>query len=222
MSSNFSIYIPRIACFHDENFIRRIMETYRIGKVSHVDFVPINKKPGFYENINVTDTVRSVFVHFAQPTITEVYQMQSLSHSNFWNVVAKNQPYKLVISLSEFWMCLKTHYPAQRTMMNISQVVDNCRYLEDCLENQNSYIKKLDKKFDELYQMVCKLSTKNKDLETTIDNMLDFKDDVYEEDIDSISCQMSVCSDAHSSMPELEDSLTGKRIRNSCDLCGNE
>lgn len=213
MSSNFSIYIPRIACFHDEKSITRIMAAYHIGRVTHVDFVPINKKPGFYENINVTDTERSVFVHFAQPRD---------NNSNFWNTIDKNEAYKLEICFTEFWMCLKTHNPTQRTMMNISQVVDNCRYLENRIEDQNDYIKKLDKNFDELHKIVCKLSAKNKDLEATIDSMLDFKDEIFEEETNSTSCQMSVCSDAHSSMPELEDSLTGKRIRNSCDLCGNE
>ena len=51
MSIYSSIYIPRMSIEHNEASIRRVMEYYRIGTVECVDFTPINKQPGFGENI---------------------------------------------------------------------------------------------------------------------------------------------------------------------------
>ena len=56
MSTITSIYIPRMSSVHDEDCVIREFKNQQIGQVSRVDFVPINKKPGFilqnsYENI---------------------------------------------------------------------------------------------------------------------------------------------------------------------------
>ena len=62
MSIYSSIYIPRIASYHNEEKIRNVMEFLHIGQVEYIDFTPINKKPGFNENVD--QDFKSVFIHF--------------------------------------------------------------------------------------------------------------------------------------------------------------
>ena len=153
MSSTLSIYIPRMAAHHDVESIINVMANYRIGAVSHVDFTPINKKPGFGENID--DVVKSAFVHFY-----EIY-----TNKAFWDTVLhSDEPYKLQVSLREYWICLKNTRPVQRTMMNIHQIVENGRHLENLIteqaktiEDQAYKIEELSEKLENVHQVVYQL-----------------------------------------------------------------
>lgn len=167
MNSNVSIYIPRMALYHTEETIMDIMSYYKIGKVAHVDFTPINKKPGFNEYVD--DVVKSAFVHFSNPINSHhhYHYMERIVPGNetFWNHLSdSNDPYKLQINQSEYWLCLKNKNPVQRTMMNISQVVENGRYLENLVVNQAKNIEKQDEtirllseKLEGLHQVVYQL-----------------------------------------------------------------
>lgn len=154
MSSTLSIYIPRIAAEHDEDSIRNVMANYKIGAVSHVDFTPINKKPGFGEKVD--DVAKSAFVHFSDLIMTpdnQYYYNSIYTRGNvsFWDTVLYTAtPYKLQVSLGEYWLCLKNTKPVQRTMMNIHQVVENGRHLENLIEEQAEKLKAQEEKIDEL------------------------------------------------------------------------
>lgn len=146
MSIYSSIYIPRMSVDHTEESIVYYMMKYHIGNVSHIDFTPINKKPGFGENVD--QVVKSAFVHFSETRFCsdKVYRFQDgtdLRNSEFWQTIANGQPYKLQISQKEYWLCLKNKNPIQRTMMNIHQVVENGRHLENLLMQQAEDIKNL-------------------------------------------------------------------------------
>jgi hypothetical protein len=148
-----SIYIPRIAAHHDEESIRNVMANYNIGTVSHVDFTPINKKPGFGEKVD--DVVKSAFVHFYETYKNKV----------FWHTVLNlGESYKLQVTLREYWLCLDNKKPVQRTMMNIHQVVENGRHLENLVQEQAEKLKEqeekindLSKKLDSVNQIVYQL-----------------------------------------------------------------
>ena len=167
MNSNVSIYIPRMAAYHTEETIMDIMSYYKIGKVVHVDFTPVNKKPGFNEYVD--DVVKSAFVHFSNPINSHhhYHYMERIVPRNetFWNhLINSNDPYKLQISQSEYWLCLKNKNPVQRTMMNISQVVENGRYLENLvteqaqnMEKQDETLRLLSEKVEGLHQVVYQL-----------------------------------------------------------------
>jgi len=149
MNTQASIYIPRISIVWDEESIRNIMAAYFIGTVSHVDFTPINPKPGFTE----TDVqlVRAAFVHFSDKHI--IRGVSYKSHYNnvyFWDTICSEKPYKLTVSEDEYWICLRNKNPTQRTMMNIHQVVENCRHLESIVTEQAEEITKLKETVDEL------------------------------------------------------------------------
>lgn len=146
MSIYSSIYIPRISVDHTEESIVYYMMKHHIGNVSHIDFTPINKKPGFGENVD--QVVKSAFVHFSDPSFCsdKVYSFQdgtNLRNFEFWQTIATGEPYKLQISKKEYWLCLKNKNPIQRTMMNIHQIVENGRHLENLIMKQADDIKNL-------------------------------------------------------------------------------
>lgn len=136
-ANNQSIYIPRIASYHNEEKIRNVMEFLHIGQVEYIDFTPINKKPGFNENVD--EDFKSVFIHF------KVYYP-----NNIWNTIAVGESYKIQIKQNEYWLCLKNKNPIQRTMMNIHQVVENGRHLEGLIEAQAKILEEQAKKIEEL------------------------------------------------------------------------
>ena len=119
----FSIYVPRVANEHTVQSVTNIMAHFNIGIVQYVDFTPINKKPGFYEQFD--DKFKSAFIHFVDVP-------NYIKNIHFWNQIQNDtNNTRLQISHNEYWICLKNHSPIQRTMMNIHQVVENARYLED-------------------------------------------------------------------------------------------
>jgi len=133
------------------------MSSYRIGNVERVDFTPINKKPGFGENVD--EVVISAFVHFSDPALglDNCYNYISdstLGDIKFWDAISANQPYKLQIARNEYWICLKNKNPVQYTMMNIHQVVENSRHLENLVEEQKNKIQKLEKKMDDMNEVI--------------------------------------------------------------------
>lgn len=153
MSIYSSIYIPRMSIDHNEDDIKYYISQLQIGTVSHIDFTPINKKPGFGENVH--QDFKSAFVHFSNPwyDFDKLYLCQNgtdLGSSKFWKTIASGQPYKLLISRDEYWLCLKNKNPIQRTMMNIHQVVENGRYLEGLVEAQAKALEEQAKKITEL------------------------------------------------------------------------
>jgi hypothetical protein len=131
----FSIYVPRVLNEHTVQSVTNVMAHFNIGIVQYVDFTPINKKPGFYESFDAK--YKSAFIHFVE---VPGYQI----NTQFWTLIQEQeQGYKLHISPNEYWICLKNHTPIQRTLMNIHQVVENGRYLEDrikTLEDSNKLL----------------------------------------------------------------------------------
>jgi len=160
MTSYTSIYIPRMSTLHTVASIKNIMSSYQIGTVERVDFTPINKKPGFGENVD--EVVMSAFVHFSDPILgaDNCYNYTSdryLGNNDFWDDIAFNQPYKLQITRNEYWICLKNKNPVQYTMMNIHQVVENSRHLEKLVEEQKNKIQKLEEKMDNMDKVIVQL-----------------------------------------------------------------
>lgn len=174
MNSITSIYIPRMSIIYTEESIKNIMFQLCVGSVERVDFIPINKKPGFFENVEhgVSDDYRSAFVHFYLPIHREdgVY-LPDYTHKNLrlrsnyiWDLIATDQQCRLKINPTEYWILLRNKDPVPQTMMNIHQVVENSRYLENLiekqakkLEEQESTIKKLEAKLDGVHQSINQL-----------------------------------------------------------------
>lgn len=157
MKSYASIYIPRMSTIHTEDSIKTIMFQFSIGTVERVDFISINKKPGFSENID--DNVMSAFVHFSDPILNGDGCYSNSKHVSgvcidLWNCMCFNQPYTLQITPNEWWVCLKNKNPVKRTMMNIHQVVENGRYLEKLVEEQRIMLQRQQKEIAELTKII--------------------------------------------------------------------
>jgi len=163
MNTSISIYIPRMSMKHTEEDVRIILEGFYIGNVSRIDFTPINKKPGFGENID--SVVKSAFIHFSHTPFlsNELFPNSSIVHlsEKFWNEIRNGMPYKLQATLTEFWICLKNKSPVKRTLMNIHQIVENGRYVENLVQEQANKIaeqavaiEKLSDKLNRIYQVI--------------------------------------------------------------------
>jgi len=144
-STMMSIYIPRMCINTCEHEIRHAFRSFVIGAVSRVDFIPIDKKPGFVENIAEDTAVKSAFVHFDC-----FYE----SADYIINRIKNGESYRLLLNgrdeTNGYWILLKATNPAQNTMMNIHQVVDNCRHLERIVEAQQKQIEAQQKLIEKL------------------------------------------------------------------------
>lgn len=137
----FSIYVPRVLNEHTFQSIANIMAQFNIGIVHYVDFTPINKKPGFYEYCDAK--FKTAFIHFID---VPGYHL----NTKFWDTISRDNKYQLQISSQEYWICLKNHSPIQRTLMNIHQVVENSKYLEDRIEMLEDKFEKLEGKMNNI------------------------------------------------------------------------
>lgn len=157
MNSYVSIYIPRMSTVWTEYGVKIVMERMKVGTVSYVDFTPIHKKPGFGEDI---DSVMSAFVHFEDPLFGmdgKYHCMSGFPLNEFWTAIENGKSYKIQACPEEYWICLKNKNPIKRTLMNIHQVVENGRYLENLVTSQAEEIKNLKETVDNLRQTVYQL-----------------------------------------------------------------
>lgn len=179
MSISCSIYIPRMSIVHTEESVAYYMSQHGIGHVIYVDFTPINKRPGFGENVD--QVVKSAFVHFSDPYLgsDNMYHFKDTSSlrisvvpntvtfwnsTALWNCISSGKSYRLKISQNEYWICLRNNKPVQRTMMNIHQVVENARHLEwlidvkeKTIQEQAEKINTLERKVEGIQQVVYQL-----------------------------------------------------------------
>jgi len=230
-----SIYIPRMDIKDTEDFVKIVLQThYKFGIVNRVDFTAINKKRGFTENTN--GLYKSAFVHF-----------ESIHNKMFIRAIESGNPYKIYFAKDEYWICLKNKNPVRTTFMNIHQVVENGRYLENLIAEQETRIKEQSNTIEELKEAVKTLLVINREREVNVgydeerqDNNLCLRKRLiqaknvdyrkYEENDYDDSYSLST----HSSiLPEIDDDVEfewfdsdsnepTERIKNSCELCGNE
>ena len=230
-----SIYIPRMDIKDTEDFVRIVLQThYKFGIVNRVDFTAINKKRGFTENTN--GSYKSAFVHF-----------ESIQNKMFIHTIERGNPYKIYFAKDEYWICLKNKNPVKTTFMNIHQVVENGRYLENLIAEQEMRIKEQSNTIEELKEAVKTLLVINGkrevnpcyDEEIQDNNLCLRKRLIQAKNIDyrkygEDDYDDSFSLSTHSSiLPEIVDdddlewfesdsNEQTERIKNSCDLCGNE
>ncbi len=138
MNSNISIYIPRMSKIWTEIAVKNLMEREFSASVIGIDFIPINKKPGFKEDIE--SEFISAFVHFFVP---QYYLDNRYLRGEAWTKILNGEAYNVNVSNHEYWICLKNKNPVKRTLMNIHQVVENGRHLENLISEQSENIENL-------------------------------------------------------------------------------
>lgn len=140
--THFSIYVPRISREHSEESIKIHFKNLEISIVDYVDFVPIHKKPSFREN----HSYQSAFIHFDNP-FERPFLKNELA---FWRAIYSDNGYKLQISSSKYWICLKNTNPIQRTRKHIHRDVENVINSAELLEAQALTIQAQDARIKEL------------------------------------------------------------------------
>lgn len=216
-----SMYIPRMDASVTEQYIRDVIENSYIGKVRRIDFTPIGKGPGFRENYDDYSYVKSAFIHFE-------YHYHNEKSVEIIDKLSEGDSHRLYLNIyrhngdQEYWVLLKATNPVQETMMNNHQIVDNCRFLEDKIAQQELTIIKMSKvimvmsenieKLDRVQQLVLQsLEKKPYELKRAknVYNVISTEEGEYidlEED-DNVS---------------ISSTISGERIKASCDLCGNQ
>jgi hypothetical protein len=219
----FSIYIPNMRIETDLRLVSEVMSDYGIGEVSCVDFVQPHKKPGFKET-DVFD--KSAFVYFTnRPLANGKY------NNDFWNTISQckrpyHRPYSIwVNSTKDMWLCMKNMNPVRRTMMNIHQVVENCRYLESLIENQADLESLVENQAKQIKAMSSAIKNLEKDIK---ERKMQTADNNCSEDTTGYALKRTTRVERgipHPSLPEhpfssLPDSIR-ERIKFSFELCGN-
>jgi hypothetical protein len=155
MSSVFSIYIPRIKSAVTYEYINYVFCQEKIGSIARVDFTSVGQKPGFVEKID--DVIKAAFVY--------LFLYNTEESVSFKNKVLEGNGHRVYFGLENaYWIVLPNKNPVQFTMMNNSQIVDNCRYLEKKVETQSkkieeqeTAIQKLTEKLDGVQAVVYQL-----------------------------------------------------------------
>lgn len=145
-SSISNIYIARISSFVTEENIRA--ELAELGNIIRIDFTPIGKKPGFVENLE--GNIKSAFVHFDRPLI---YSTISVRLAEYGSI----KLYPTFLCGREYWILRTIQSPIPDTMMNNAQIVANCRFLENKVEEQAATIKAMEEKLDGVQRVVYQL-----------------------------------------------------------------
>jgi hypothetical protein len=149
---SFCFYISRVNEFATVSDVIRAFN--KIGVVHRVDFTPVNKQPGFKEDLSGKH--KSAFVH-----VTELLTLgKEIRFEIVTTGMYKFYPY-LAGHSSEYWVLSKSRNSVQDTMMNNAQIVHNCRYLEEKLEakieEQAATIQALTEKLDGVHIVVQQL-----------------------------------------------------------------
>jgi hypothetical protein len=133
-SYNLSVYIPRINNNVTEEFVKQSFMTQHIGIVNRVDFVPIiSPAPG------LADSYESAFVHF------DGYYYDERTDEMYEKVFEQGKSWKFypIPSSTEYWLLLKNNNPVHPTKLNIHQLAENHRILEESASIQSQYIQEL-------------------------------------------------------------------------------
>lgn len=127
---------------------KEVMELFHnrgFGEVRRVDFTSIYEKPGFI-GFNYIATMKSAFVHFNKFYDNKKDLLENLEKCKkkcvLWLDAAKPK--------RSYWILLKAKTVIPDTMMNTHQIVENCRYLEKKIEEQEIIMKKYEERIQNL------------------------------------------------------------------------
>jgi hypothetical protein len=140
-----SIYIPRMSVYTTEQDVA--MEFMLWGPIVRIDFTPMKKKPGFVEDM--TSMYKSAFVHFNEPIAENLAVIVQKDDEQSYGL-----KYNLNYMQEKYWIVLPNENPVQHTMMNPAQIVDNCRYLEQKVEEQQRTIDELKATLEKVQQQI--------------------------------------------------------------------
>ncbi len=129
MTTNYSFYVPRVHNSCSEEQVRLQFRLHNIGVVRRVDF-----------NQLADTNFMSAFVHMESMFDTDV------ARAVIDTVFGHQQPYRMhpdITNASIYWILLRNTRPVPETTLNIHQVVENHRILEQLVFQQHQQIEQL-------------------------------------------------------------------------------
>lgn len=136
-----SIYIPRVLKFHTTESIANICFHAGIGIVHRVDFVAIENGEYYI----------SVFIH-----LKEVNSYSYLL-SGILSQFDQGNSYRFRVSPDEFWILLKAKNVVPDTRLNIHQLAENHRLLEELVASQAEEMTRMKGDIERLQETVYQL-----------------------------------------------------------------
>jgi len=151
MTSNnqcqFSFYIPRMYANYTVEDVIHMFRLMYIGDVRRVDFIQL-------ETTNQSNNYQSAFVHM------ECFYYSYVAGVIEETVFAHDDHYKLWVGNNEYWWLMKNINPVVDTNLNIHQVVENARILENRVLEQENKIKQQSEQIDRLQKIVDQFVSK--------------------------------------------------------------
>ena len=129
MTTTYSFYVPRVHDFCSEEQVRLQFRLQGIGIVRRVDFKPIlgtNFKKAFVHMESVFDT------DFARAVIETVFVKREFT-----------QIHPDITNASIYWILLRNRSPVPETTLNLHQLAENHRILEELVFQQQQQIEQL-------------------------------------------------------------------------------
>jgi hypothetical protein len=138
-----SLYIPRMSSAFDDRSVRAVFDRLMIGAVTRVDFASIT--PG--EHLSPNDRFQKAFIH-----LSHFYDTESANHlrSSLKTTQDSVRLYPDLFNRDVYWIVLLNKNPVAETKLNIHQVVENHRILEQIVFNQSATIMALEARLSQL------------------------------------------------------------------------
>ena len=148
-----SFYIPRVNVLFSKTEIKNIIEDrFNACNVKRIDFVSI-----LNPDKTVNPAYRTVFIHTLFHTF---FLRNSPSSTALYNATyVAESAYKLCLDVKndKYWLLWKKKYPVPETDLNLSQVVENARLLEERVAKQEEIIEYQATKIEKIENVVYQL-----------------------------------------------------------------
>jgi len=116
----YSVYIPNIPVLYNDNMIREIFNTFQVGAVERVDFLPPHEH---------NTRIRKAFVHFNPYNNS---RMTTLIHQH-----SNNEPFRLIVDgQGHYWDLCQNKRPVPESELNIHQLAENMRIMQTNFETK--------------------------------------------------------------------------------------
>jgi hypothetical protein len=150
-----SFYIPRISKQYSAEDIRNIFSLNLVGSISRIDFAPITPvAQGKRESAeSAANNFQKAFIHmnclFGTENGTSIYNTVVMNDNSFRFFPTTTPP--------EYWIILNNKMAVPFTNLNIHQIAENHRILEETVMNQAEQLEVQRKQIEQLQEAVAKL-----------------------------------------------------------------
>lgn len=143
-SNQLSFYIPRMYTNYTVEDVIYMFRLLYIGDVRRVDFIQLESN----DLSNPMNNYQSAFIHM------ECFYYTHVADAIQETVFTHDDHYKVWVGHDEYWWLMKNINPVSDTNLNIHQVVENARILENKVLEQADTIKHQSEQIDRLQRVV--------------------------------------------------------------------